>query len=69
MLLELQKIPETILWTVVGIILLYGSVWIYDRLDPINYREAIRQGNIAAGLVVAAVILAMSGIIVCILAT
>ncbi|MBE9033265.1 DUF350 domain-containing protein [filamentous cyanobacterium LEGE 11480] len=69
MILELQKIPETILWTVLGIILLYGSVWVYDRLDPINYREAIRQGNIAAGLVVASVILAMGGIIVCILAT
>lgn len=69
MLLELQKLPETILWTIVGIVLLYGSVWIYDRIDPINYREAIRQGNVAAGLVVAAVILAMSGIIIAILAT
>ncbi|NJN48779.1 MAG: DUF350 domain-containing protein [Alkalinema sp. RL_2_19] len=69
MLLELQKIPETLLWTVIGVILLYGGVLLYDLVTPMNYREGIRQGNVAAGLVMAAVTLAIGGIIIAVLAT
>jgi uncharacterized membrane protein YjfL (UPF0719 family) len=69
MVIPWQAIPSTIFWVAFGLVLLYGSVWLFDRIDPINYREAIRQGNIAAGLVVSAVILAMGGIIITILAT
>jgi uncharacterized membrane protein YjfL (UPF0719 family) len=69
MLPEIQKVFETLAWTVIGIILLYGSVWLFDRVDPINYREEIRRGNVAAGLIVGAIILAMGAIIVSVLLT
>ena len=69
MLLELQKIPETILWTLIGVLLLYGGVLLYDLVTPMSYREAIRQGNVAAGIVMAAIILAIGGIIVVTIAT
>ncbi|MEB3291861.1 MAG: DUF350 domain-containing protein [Synechococcales bacterium] len=67
MLPEFQKIIETLGWTIVGIILLYSSVWLFDRLDPINYREEIRRGNVAAGVIVAAIILSIGGIIITVL--
>jgi uncharacterized membrane protein YjfL (UPF0719 family) len=69
MLPEFQKVLETLGWTIAGIVLLYGGVWLFDRLDPINYREEVRRGNVAAGLIVAAIILSMGGIIVAVLLT
>jgi uncharacterized membrane protein YjfL (UPF0719 family) len=67
MLIEIQKVFESIVWTILGIILLYVSVWLFDRVDPINYREEIRQGNVAAGLIVGSVILSMGAIIAVVL--
>jgi uncharacterized membrane protein YjfL (UPF0719 family) len=67
MFIEIQKVFESVAWTIVGIILLYISVWLFDRVDPINYREEIRRGNVAAGLIVGAVILSMGAIIVAVL--
>lgn len=68
MLTEVQKILETLLWAIVGIVVLYGSVWLFDRLDPINYREEIQRGNLAAGVIMAAIILSIGIIIVSVLA-
>jgi uncharacterized membrane protein YjfL (UPF0719 family) len=67
MLIEIQKVFESIVWTILGIILLYVSVWLFDRVDPINYREEIRRGNVAAGLIVGSVILSMGAIIAVVL--
>lgn len=59
----LQKIVETISWSIFGILLLYLSLRFYDFLDPINYREEIRKGNLAAGALAAAVTLSIAFII------
>lgn len=58
-----QNILETSGWSIFGILLLYASMRIYDLLDPINYREEIRRGNIAAGALAAAVTLSIAMII------
>jgi uncharacterized membrane protein YjfL (UPF0719 family) len=59
----------TIGWTLLGIILLYSGVRLYDVLDPIDYRAEIRKGNIAAGLIIATIILAITAIIVSVIIT
>jgi uncharacterized membrane protein YjfL (UPF0719 family) len=64
-----MKMSESLGWTVFGIALLYGAVWLFDRLDPINYREEIRSGNVAAGIIVAAIILGISAIIISVIVT
>lgn len=56
-------------WTLVGVVLIYGSTWLFDRLSPIDYRREIREGNVAAAIVLAAVILAMAAVVVTILST
>lgn len=67
MLLVLQKVGATIGWTALGIFLLYGGVWLYDLIDPIDYREEIRKGNIAAGIIVAAILAAITAIIIAVI--
>ena len=66
------KVPvqllQTVGWTLVGLLLIYGGTRLFDRLDPIDYRAEIRRGNVAAGLVLASVILGVSAVVVVVLA-
>jgi uncharacterized membrane protein YjfL (UPF0719 family) len=66
------KVPlqllQTVGWSLVGLLLIYGGTRLFDRLDPIDYRAEIRRGNVAAGLVVAAVTLGISAVVVVVLA-
>lgn len=65
----LMKLAETVAWSVAGVLILLGSLWLFDRIDPTDFRQEIQDGNIAAGIILAAIILAISGIIVAILLT
>jgi uncharacterized membrane protein YjfL (UPF0719 family) len=68
-LVILQLVAETVGWTFVGVILLYGGVRLFDLLDPIDYREEIRKGNIAAGIIVAAIMAAIAAIVIAVILT
>lgn len=67
------KVPVQLLqtagWSMFGLLLIYGGTRLFDRLDPIDYRAEIRRGNLAAGLVQAAVILAVAAVVVVVLAS
>jgi uncharacterized membrane protein YjfL (UPF0719 family) len=67
----MQSVPLQLLlsvgWTVVGVLLVLGGTLLFDWLTPIDYRAEIRRGNVAAGLVVAAVILAVAAVVVAVL--
>lgn len=65
----LYKLAESTAWSVVGVLLLFGSLWLFDRLDPIDFKQEIRDGNIAAGIIVGAVVVAIAAIVVAILLT
>lgn len=69
MLPVLQKVAETIGWTGIGVLLLYAGVRFFDLLDPINYREEIRKGNPAAGIIVSAIIASLTAIIISVILT
>lgn len=64
---RLTQLLLTIGWTVIGVLLIYGGTWLFDHLTPLDYRSEIRKGNVAAGLVVAAVILGVAAVVVAML--
>lgn len=57
-------VVETIVWTFLGIILLYLGVRLFDKLDPIDYRAEVEKGNLAAGVIVASIILSLAAIVI-----
>lgn len=67
------KVPvqliQTVGWSLFGVLLIYAGTRLFDRLDPIDYRAEIRRGNMAAGLVQAAVVLAVTAVVVVVLAS
>ncbi|WP_041698540.1 DUF350 domain-containing protein [Thalassoporum mexicanum] len=63
------KVGATIGWSVLGVVLLYGAVWLFDLIDPIDYQAEIKGGNMAAGLTQMAVVLAMAAIIISVIIT
>ena len=64
-----QDVLATIGWTILAVILFYGGMRLFDLFDPIDYQAEIRRGNIAAGVLLAAVILALSAIIIAVILT
>ena len=59
----------TIGWSFISVLLILGGTWLFDRLTPIDYRAEVRKGNVAAGLVVAAVVISITAIVVTIVLT
>lgn len=58
---------ETLLvlwWSVVGVFAFYAGSWLFDKLDPIDYRVQIEKGNMAAAIKLSAVLLGLAAIII-----
>ena len=56
-------------WSAFSVVLIFGATALFDVLTPIDYRTEIRKGNVAAGFVVGAIILAISAVVVTLLVT
>ncbi|ASC73947.1 hypothetical protein XM38_049210 [Halomicronema hongdechloris C2206] len=65
----LQDVLATVGWTILSVVLFYGGVRLFDLLDPIDYQAEVRKGNMAAGILLAAVVVALAGIIIAIIFT
>ncbi|HEY9738287.1 MAG TPA: DUF350 domain-containing protein [Trichocoleus sp.] len=65
----LERVASTAGWTVLAVLLLYGSVRLFDLIDPIDYRAEVRKGNLAAALIVAALLIAIAAIIIAVIIT
>ena len=63
------QILLTIGWSFISVLLILGGTWLFDRLTPIDYRAEVRKGNVAAGLVVSAVVLSITAIVVTVVLT
>ena len=59
-----DTIGATLGWTLLSVVLFYGGIRLYDFLDPIDYQAEIRKGNLAAGILLAAVIVSLAAIII-----
>ena len=69
MVKPLLQVLLTIGWSFLGVILIYAGVQLFDALSPTDYRAEIRKGNVAAGLVMGAVILAIAAVVVAVLSS
>mgnify|MGYP002777798516 CR=1 FL=1 len=65
----LSTFAEIIIWTIFATVLFYAGIRLFDRIDPINYRAEIQNGNIAASIQLAALTLALAAIIITVIAT
>ena len=63
------QVMLTIGWSFISVLLILGGTWLFDRLTPIDYRAEIRKGNVAARLVVAAVVLSITAIVLTVVLT
>ena len=63
------QVMLTIGWSFVSVFLILGGTWLFDRLTPMDYRSEIRKGNVAAGLVVASVVVSITAVVVAIVLT
>ncbi len=59
----LQSTLASIFWAVIGVLLLIFAFRIFDLSDPVRYHEQIEKGNVAAGVVMAGVMIGMAIII------
>ena len=51
-------------WTIVGVVSFYVGSWLFDWLDPIDYKVQIENGNIAAAIKLSAVLIGIAAIII-----
>ena len=51
-------------WALIGVFAFYVGSWLFDKLDPIDYRVQIEKGNIAAAIKLSAVLLGLAAIII-----
>jgi len=65
----LEAIIETIGWAILGFIILFIALRVFDLITPTDYRSQIRQGNTAAAIFVSAFILSLTAIIVAVIIT
>ena len=50
-------------WSMVGVIAFGAGSWLFDKIDPIDYRQQIEKGNVAAAIKISAILLGLAGII------
>lgn len=59
----LSSIFSSFVWAIIGVLLLLLAIRIFDWIDPIPYREEVKKGNVAAGIVLGALIVGMAIIV------
>jgi uncharacterized membrane protein YjfL (UPF0719 family) len=59
----LNSIFSSVVWAIIGVMLLIFAFKVFDISDPVCYHKEIEKGNVAAGLVMAGVMVGMSIII------
>jgi uncharacterized membrane protein YjfL (UPF0719 family) len=55
---------NVIWWTLIGVVSFFVGSWLFDKMDPIDYKVQIEQGNIAAAMKLSAVLLGIAAIII-----
>lgn len=59
----LSNIGAVVFWALLGMFLLLIADHIIDRIDPIDFDAEIKKGNIAAAIVMAALIIGVAIVI------
>jgi len=59
----LSSIFSSVVWAIIGVLLLIFAFRVFDLSDPVRYHTEIEKGNVAAGVVMAGVMIGMAIII------
>ena len=59
----LSNIASVVFWALLGMFLLLAADHIIDRVDPMGFDKEIKNGNIAAAIVMSALIIGVAIII------
>ena len=60
----LTRVVASAGWTLIGVFIFYGGIRLFDWLDPIDYHKEIENGNVAAAIKLAAVIIGLAALVV-----
>jgi putative membrane protein len=60
---QLAIVGMNVLYAVLGVILMFVSIKVFDRLTKIDLEEELQRGNIAVGILVGALFLSIAMII------
>ena len=58
-----QNAGLSIIWAALGVVLLFVATLAFDALHPMRLRQMIEEGNIAAGIILGAVVIGTAMII------
>lgn len=61
--MQLAIVGMNVLYAVLGVILMFVSIKVFDRLTKIDLEEELQRGNIAVGILVGALFLSIAMII------
>jgi uncharacterized membrane protein YjfL (UPF0719 family) len=59
----LSDVGLSVVWAFIGVVLLYVATVLFDKFDPLDIRKMIREGNIAAGVLLGALAIGIAIII------
>jgi len=59
----LSELGLSVAWAAIGVVLLFVSTLLFDKFDPLDIRGLIKQGNVAAGVLLGALTIGMAIII------
>ena len=59
----LSSIFSSVVWAIIGVLLLIFAFRVFDLSDQVRYHTEIEKGNVAAGVVMAGVMIGMAIII------
>ncbi len=58
-----QNAGLSIIWAALGVVLLFVATLAFDALHPMKLRQMIEEGNVAAGIILGAVVIGTAMII------
>ena len=61
--MQLAIVGMNVLYAVLGVIIMFVSIKVFDRLTKIELEEELQRGNIAVGILVGALFLSIAMII------
>lgn len=59
----LEQVVSTVVWALIGLVLMFLGYKVFDWINPIDLDKEIEKGNVAAGVVVAGIFVAVAWII------
>lgn len=58
-----QNAGLSIIWAALGVVLLFVATLAFDMLHPLRLRQMVEEGNVAAGIILGAVVIGTAMII------